>query len=123
MTETILTDEFEKDLKKIRKKYPSIDDDLNLFLTALICILPKTLSGAERIAGLGEKYSEYPIFKATHFRCSSLKGCGARSGIRVIYEYNAAKDRVALIHMYCKSKQDNHDVLRIVSYLDAAYDL
>lgn len=117
MTEIEIIPEFERDLKKIRKKYRSIDEDLNNFLKALMINLPDKLPQTFRIPFLGEEFSDDPVYKVRAFRCKSLKGCGSRSGIRVIYGYHPEKDVVTLIQIYRKSQNDNHDNSRIVKFL------
>ena len=121
MTEIVIIPEFDTDLKKIRKKYRSIDDDLKLFLTALKPTLPDTLPHTVRIPSLGEDFSGDPVYRVRAFRCQSLKGCGSRSGIRVIYGYHPEKDVVTLIQIYHKSKTENHDHSRIIGFLKNSF--
>jgi mRNA-degrading endonuclease RelE of RelBE toxin-antitoxin system len=116
MTEFLQVDEFKKDLKKLNKKYKSLNNDLKSnFCEVLEAELPNHLPGAFRISGLGEEV-KVPIYKLKHFRCKSLKGKGSRSGIRVIYAYEQDKDKVTLIEMYHKSKQENENRERILKY-------
>ncbi len=116
MTEFLQVDEFKKDLKKLNKKYKSLNNDLKSnFCEVLDSELPNHLPGAFRISGLGEEV-KVPIYKLKHFRCKSLKGKGSRSGIRVIYAYEQDKDKVTLIEMYHKSKQENENRERILKY-------
>jgi len=77
--------------------------------------LPNHLPGTFRISGLGEEV-KVPIYKLKHFRCKSLKGKGSRSGIRVIYAYQQDKDKVTLIEVYHKNKQENENRERILKY-------
>ena len=84
--------EFSRDLKKMRKRYKSIDDDLGTFKEAL-SVSPDCLRGAVQISNLGQNI-KLPIYKARHFRCKTLKGKGVKSGIRVIYAYNQKKTRL-----------------------------
>lgn len=102
-------------MKKMRKKYPSIDDDLEIFKGALVSKLPDTLPGVVRISDLGQDV-KVPIYKARHFRCGTLKGRGNRSGVRVIYAYEQDKDRITLIEVYHKSTGENEDRDRIFRY-------
>lgn len=116
MTDIVSLPQFEKDFKKLHKKYTSLDRDLQLFKKALLTVLPDdTLPDTHRIP-LGEDYSEDPIFKVRSFRCACLKK-GSRSGIRVIYGYHPEKDIVTLIQIYHKSQTENHDEARIINFL------
>jgi hypothetical protein len=49
--------------------------------------------------------------------CKSLKGTGSRSGMRVIYGYEAAVDRVVLVKLYFKGDKENEDRERIKAFL------
>ncbi|MEA5036855.1 hypothetical protein SDC9_20414 [bioreactor metagenome] len=119
MTKILTTPEFSKDVKKLTKKYNSISDDINTFLQALKINLPDKLRDTVRISGLGEKYSNFTVYKVRSFRCKSMFGKGSRSGIRVIYEYCSTTDTIGLIQIYSHSQNvSNHDIGRIHSYLD-----
>ena len=116
MTEFLQVDEFKKDLKKLNKKYKSLNNDLKSnFCEVLDLELPNHLPGTFRIFGLGEEV-KVPIYKLKHFRCKSLKGKGSRSGIRVIYAYDNDEDKVTLIEIYHKSNQENENRERILKY-------
>lgn len=116
MTEFSPVIEFLKDLKKLNKKYKSLNDDLTKnFCEALEAVLPNYLRGTFQISDLGEDV-KIPIYKVKHFRCEALKGMGCRSGIRIIYAYEQDKDKVTLIEIYHKTKQGNHDKKRILKY-------
>ena len=116
MTEIETIPDFERDLNKLKKKYRSIESDVERFKTALLHTLPKQLPQTFRIP-LGEEFSDDPIYKVKAFRCQSLNGCGSRSGIRVIYGYHPKKDVVTLIQIYHKKQSENHDEARIKEYL------
>jgi len=106
--------EFEKDLKKLKKKYKTLDGDLEVFKKALK-VNPENLTGVVRISSLGEKIKT-GIYKARKFYCKSLKGKGAKSGIRVIYAYIPEEDKIIFIEIYHKGKKSNHDIKRIEKY-------
>ncbi|OGS21066.1 MAG: hypothetical protein A2252_04010 [Elusimicrobia bacterium RIFOXYA2_FULL_39_19] len=53
------------------------------------------------------------IYKAKKFACRALKGSGANSGIRVIYAYDEAQDKIELIEIYFKGDKENEDKQRI----------
>lgn len=119
MTEIKQTHEFEKDLKKLCKKYSTLDKDMDIFRKAVRVVRFNEIRGTVRIANLGRKYEKYPVYKVKSFRCVALKGQGSNSGIRVIYYDDIAADEVTLIQIYHKSTQETHNVDRIVQYLDS----
>jgi len=107
---------FDRDLKKLRKSYPSIDNDLDVFVKALIVNIPDKLPDTHRIP-LGEAYSSSQVYKVRSFRCRSIPH-GSRSGIRVIYAYDLKMDFITLLEIYHKSDRENHDIGRIIEFLE-----
>jgi len=53
------------------------------------------------------------VYKAKKFACKSLKGKGAKSGIRVIYAYLPENDEIVLIEIYSKNDKKKEDRERI----------
>ena len=72
MTELLALPEFDKDVKKISKKYQSLHDDLDRLYKALKLIRLNDIRGTVRISDLGEIYKDYPVYKLKSFRCASL---------------------------------------------------
>ena len=118
MTELLALPEFDKDVKKISKKYQSLHDDLDRLYKALKLIRLNDIRGTVRISDLGEIYKDYPVYKLKSFRCASLHHKGANSGIRVIYYDDEDNDEITLIELYCKSQQENETRSRIYRFLD-----
>lgn len=107
--------EFEKDLKKLLRKYRTLEGDLETFTSTQLNLLHKQgkdYGGCVRIANLGIPYPA--IYKAVKFACRSLKGTGKRSGIRVIYAYYAKEDVIEFIEIYYKGDKANEDRRRIL---------
>ena len=111
--------EFEKDFKKLVRKFPSLEDDLKTFEnTALKAFhhLGQENLGIFQIPNLG--FSDPKVYKATKFACKALKGRGAATGIRVIYAHYSDKDEILLIEMYFKADRQNEDRERIVACVE-----
>lgn len=107
--------EFEKDLKKLSKKYRTLEDDLETFINTQLNLLHKQgqdNGGCVRIVNLGITYPH--IYKARKFACKSLKGTGSRSGIRIIYAYYEEEDKIEFIEIYYKGDKANEDRGRIL---------
>ena len=121
------TPEFKKDLKQLLKKFRSLEDDLGLAKKAAIEFfhigVPDARGTFERkdtgaifpITGFGNE--EIQVCKVKKFACRSLKGRGARSGIRIIYVFHRAIAKVVFIEIYFKGEQENEDRERIRKYL------
>jgi len=67
-----------------------------------------------RISDLGT--TTLPVFKVRQFTCRSLKGRGGRTGLRLVYAWDAASDAIILIEIYFKSDRENEDRKRILKY-------
>ncbi len=112
--EEIRLPEFERDLKQLTKKYRSLPEDMKTLITFSLNLFHKqnqNQDGIELMAGLGIEYPK--IYKVTKFTCKSLKGRGAKSGMRVIYAYFPDLDKVEFVEMYFKADQENEDRKRI----------
>jgi len=101
-------------LKRLAKKFRTIEDDLDTFIETEIYLFHKLKidnNGIFRITDLSMNYPE--IYKAKKFACRSLKGKGVHSGIRVIYAYFQDEDKIELIEIYYKGDKENEDRERI----------
>jgi len=106
--------EFEKDFKKLVKRFRTLDSDLENFIKVQLQMfhkLNKDNQGIVEISGLGIKYPK--IYKARKFACRSLKGTGSKSGIRIIYAYYEKEDKIEFIEIYFKGDKENEDRDRI----------
>jgi mRNA-degrading endonuclease RelE of RelBE toxin-antitoxin system len=115
--EIIPLPEFEKDFKKLLKKFRTLEEDFETFIKTELNLfhkLGKDNKGVFPICGL--KIESPKIYKAKKFACRSLKGKGVQSGIRVIYAYYEQEDKVELIEIYYKGDKENEDKERILRH-------
>lgn len=106
--------EYEKDFKKLSKRYKTLEDDINVFIEKQLKLTHKLgvdNKGVVEIAGLGIESPR--IYKARKFACKALKGSGGMSGIRVIYAYYEEEDIVEFIEIYYKGDKESEDRERI----------
>ena len=111
-----LLPEFEKDLKKLSKRFKTLETDLQTFIDTQLNLFHKLgidNGGIFQIPGLHSEAGKF--YKAKKFACRSLKGAGAQSGIRVIYTYFEEEVRIELIEIYYKGDKENEDRERIKS--------
>lgn len=116
--ETSRLPEFEKDTKRLLKRFKTIEDDLEIFIEKQLFLYHKLKvdnKGIFQITGLPVENHE--VYKAKKFACKSLKGRGVQSGIRVIYAYDEERDKIVLIEIYFKGDKANEDKQRIFEYL------
>lgn len=106
---------FEKDFKKLSKRFRTLKEDLEVFIKTQLRLFHKLgidNKGIVRIEGLGVDCPK--IYKARKFACKSLKGSGVDSGIRVIYGYYEKEDTIELIEIYYKGDKRKEDRKRIL---------
>lgn len=102
--------EFEKDIKQLRKKYKTIEDDVAT-VERVIAVEPTARPPFSfQIDGLG---LETCVIKVRKIACRSLKGRGAMSGLRLIYAHFEKENRVVFIELYHKSTKEMEDKVRI----------
>jgi hypothetical protein len=110
-------EKFKRDLKRLLKRFPSLEEDLESFVKAQLIAYHKFKidnHGIVPIEGIGIQNPK--IFKVTKFACKSLKGKGVHSGIRITYAYFFEEDRIELIEIYYKGDQKNENRERIKDY-------
>ena len=102
--------EFNRDMKKLIKRYPSLQQDLRIFIEKQLYLYHKLYIDNRGIVQLsGLNINNPKIYKAKKFACRSLRGKGALSGIRIIYAYYHDKDAIELIEIYYKGDQQNEN--------------
>lgn len=102
--------EFDKDLKQLRKKYKTIDDDISI-VERVITVEPTARPPFSfNIDNLG---LETCVIKVRKIASRSFKGKGAMSGFRLIYAHFEQEDRVVFIELYHKSSKEVEDRDRI----------
>jgi hypothetical protein len=105
---------FDKDIKKLSKRFPTLEEDLVTFINTELNLYHKLEidnKGVFQIPGLG--FESPKVYKGKKFACRSLKGKGVQSGIRVIYAYFEPEDRIELIEIYYKGDKENEEKQRI----------
>jgi hypothetical protein len=98
--------EFDKDLKKLKKRFGTLDDDLEI-LKKVLAVSPDALPPRSfSIPGTG---ASAPVIKVKKFACRALKGSGSNSGIRVIYAYYSGSHEIKFIEIYYKGDKENEN--------------
>lgn len=109
--------EFEKDFKRLSKKFRTLEEDFKTFINTQLNLFHKKgidNKGVVLISGIGIPNPK--IYKARKFTCRSLKGRGVDSGIRVIYAYWEEEDKLEFIEIYFKGDKENEDRDRILTH-------
>ena len=114
------TEEFKRDFKKLLKKFSSLVEDLEVnkqYRIELFHCKEIDSRSIFEIQGVGNT-AELKFFKVKKFQCKSLKGRGAKSGIRVIYAYFPVEQKIIFIEIYFKANQENENKQRIIDFIN-----
>jgi len=117
-------DKFEKQFKKLIKKYRSLEEDLEIAKKFAIEAFHISKINNEAVF-LIPKFDKktVQIYKLKKFACKALKGKGVRSGIRLIYAFYPKKFEVEFLEIYFKERDDsnmNYDF--VAKYLENKFD-
>ncbi len=109
--------DFDRDLKKLCKRFKTLEDDLRIFIEKELYLYYKLHIDNKGVFALtGLEIKKPAVYKAKEFACRSLSGKGVHSGIRVIYGYYPDIDKIELIEIYYKNDKENEDRDRIFKY-------
>ncbi|OGF50127.1 MAG: hypothetical protein A2044_00430 [Candidatus Firestonebacteria bacterium GWA2_43_8] len=105
--------EFERDLKKLLKKFRSLEDDLET-VKKVLSVQPEAQPPLSfRLTGYNEQKHLVKMKKVT---CKALKGRGSNSGLRIIYEYQKDVQKIIFVEIYFKAESELEDKGRIKRY-------
>lgn len=103
--------EFRRELRKLSRKYGTLDSDLETFKQVLL----------SSPIGFGKNFiiihsTEVVKIVKARMACRSLRG----NSLRIIYAYLEREERVEFIEIYHKGNKENKDRNRIKEYLKRA---
>jgi mRNA-degrading endonuclease RelE of RelBE toxin-antitoxin system len=109
--------EFDKDFKKLAKRFETLNDDIETFINKQLKLTHKLGVDNKGVVIISDLGIEIPkVYKAKKFACKALKGRGGMSGIRIIYAYYESEDVIEFIEIYFKGDKANEDKKRIIKY-------
>lgn len=106
-------EEYEKDLKKLLKKYKTLEDDIAIVKKVLAAEPKERPPFSFRIDGLG---IETCVIKVKKITCRMMKGKGVNTGFRLIYAHFEEEQRIVLVELYFKGDKEKEDKARIIKY-------
>ncbi|MHB8107353.1 MAG: hypothetical protein ACYDH4_07990 [Candidatus Cryosericum sp.] len=114
--------EFDGDLKHLKKRYSSLDEDLAVLTKALhvwLCVQGKAGQSYDDGYVVMSDYGANGCFlyKVKHVACASMRGKGSRTGLRVICAYWPKSDTLEFIEIYFKGDSEREDQHRIRRYI------
>lgn len=101
--------EFQKELKRLGKKYNSLGEDIERFKK----VLPATPTGVGKNFIILHSSEEIKVVKA-HLACRYLRN---NHLLRVIYAYFEQEQRIEFIELYFKGDKENEDRDRIKEHV------
>ncbi|PKN02608.1 hypothetical protein CVU76_01045 [Candidatus Dojkabacteria bacterium HGW-Dojkabacteria-1] len=111
------TSEFDKDLKKLCKKYKTLPEDLEVVKKAAISLYHLNSIDNNSIFPIpGFSNDDIISCKVKKFASKSFKGKGAKSGLRLIYIFIKKDIKVILVEIYYKGNKANEDKERLEYY-------
>jgi len=102
--------EFQKEHKRLKKKYKSLADDLQEFQNVVSAV---PLGNSKHFNIITQTEVVY-IIKARLF-CRHLRG----SSLRVIYAYFEQEQKIEFVEIYYKGDKENENRERIKEYLNS----
>jgi mRNA-degrading endonuclease YafQ of YafQ-DinJ toxin-antitoxin module len=109
--------EFDKDLKKLKKRFMTIEGDLDTLIKTELALYHKLGIDNNGIFEIADLNIPNPkIYKVKKFACRSLKDKGVKTGLRLIYAHYEDKNIVELEEIYYKGDKENEDRERIYKH-------
>lgn len=112
------TNVFQKDFRRLLKKFRTFEEDLETAKRNAIELYHLKRIDNRSVFPIPDFYTEeIQICKIKKFACKALRGRGVMSGVRVIYAFYPATFKVDFIEIYFKGEKENEDFERIKEYL------
>ncbi len=112
------TSGFDKDLKRLLKKFRTLEDDIEVVKQNAIELFHLNKIDNNSIEPIQNFCSDnLKICKVKKFACKALKGRGVQSGIRIIYAYQVLNNKIDFIEIYFKGESENENKERIKEYI------
>ncbi len=103
--------EYDRDVKKLLKKYRTLSGDIEEVKKVLAIRPDAQAPFSFRIDGLGIQSC---VIKVKKIASDSFKGRGSHSGLRLVYAYFQETATIILVELYHKNDKDNEDRERIL---------
>ncbi len=103
--------EFEKDLKRLLKRYISLNEDL-IKIMSILEVYPNARPPFSFL--LYNKSNTVSVIKIKKIACLSLRGKGVNTGLRMIYILNHKSNTIEFIELYHKNEKANKDQKRFL---------
>jgi hypothetical protein len=106
--------EFRKDLRRLLKRFRTLEDDLSIVRQVLEVYPDERPPFSYRIDNLE---IETCLIKVKKIACKSLKGRGVNSGLRLVYAWFPSGERIVFVELSYKGDKETEDRQRILENL------
>ena len=104
--EFLTTPSFDKEFKKLFKKYKSLDGDLKIFQKLLLKNIQLFITRSTNHHSIINVNQLRTIFVLkSRLQCRALK----RSSLRIVYIYSKDKDKILFVEIYFKGNKEVED--------------
>lgn len=103
-------EDYDKDLKRLSKKYRTLERDMEVIGMVLRTNPDANPTFSFRLDGLGIKTC---VIKVKKIASQSFKGKGVQSGFRLVYAYFEQEEKIVYIELYHKNEKAKEDRARI----------
>jgi hypothetical protein len=112
------TPEFDRDLKRLSKRFRTLPDDLETVKRNVIELYHcHGIDNQAVFRIIGFHSESISFFKVKKFACRAMKGKGVKSGLRLIYASESNADTITLLELYYKGDQVNESRDRMIDHL------
>jgi hypothetical protein len=101
---------FLSDIKALQKRFYTINDDLQIFISSAIKVYHRDGINTAKIMPVSDSRTNIPVFVAKKFRCKIARDS---KSFRVVWAYIKKEDRIIFIEIYNKSDKEMEDLERI----------
>jgi mRNA-degrading endonuclease RelE of RelBE toxin-antitoxin system len=114
------TSEFDRDFKRLKKRFRTLSEDLGTVKRSAIelCHIHGLCHNLEEISGVGNS-KDLKFYKVKKFASLSIPGKGSKTGLRLIYAFFPQLDEIIFLEIYFKGDKENEDKKRIKEFIKA----
>ena len=116
-SEVVRLPEFERDMRKLLKRYRTLEEDLTIAIRSALYAYHKLKQHYDGIVPVSYlNIGTHSYYKLRKMACMSIHGKGKKSGLRLVYAYYEDTDTIELIEIYHKSSKENENKERILNH-------
>ena len=108
---------FDRDFKRLSKRFRTLGDDFEILIKYIDGFHNRGIRTDDPVEIQGACGETYKSYKVRKIACKSLLGRGKQSGLRLIYVYEPAENKITFVEIYYKGDQENEDKARLKEFI------